>query len=50
MNRFWQPVVKALVKAGKVEKYPPQYNMRHTFVTLALKNDVKDNDVVGHLV
>lgn len=45
LNRFWQPVVKALVKAGKVEKYLPQYNMRHTFVTLALENGVEDKDV-----
>lgn len=45
LNRFWKPVVKGLVKAGKVEKYLPQYNIRHTFITLALENGIDPKDV-----
>lgn len=45
LNRFWKPVVEGLVKAGKVEKYLPQYNIRHTFITLALENGIDPKDV-----
>lgn len=45
LNRVWSPVVKALVSAGKVERYLPQYNIRHTFVTLALEHGLDAKDV-----
>lgn len=45
LNRFWKPVVDGLVKAGKIEKYMPQYNIRHTFITLALENGLDAKDV-----
>lgn len=37
-------IVQALVDEGKIERYRPQYQSRHTFITLALENglDVKD--------
>lgn len=49
LNRIWKPVVGSLVKAGKVENYLPQYNIRHTFITLALENGLDAKDV-GRLV
>jgi len=49
LNRIWKPLVEGLVKAGKVEKYLPQYNIRHTFITLALENGLDAKDV-GRLV
>lgn len=45
LNRIWKPVVESLVKAGKVENYLPQYNIRHTFITLALENSLDAKDV-----
>lgn len=45
LNRIWKPVVESLVKAGKVERYLPQYNIRHTFITLALENGLDAKDV-----
>jgi integrase len=45
LNRIWKPVVEGLVKSGKVEKYLPQYNIRHTFITLALENGLDAKDV-----
>jgi len=45
LNRVWRPVVESLVKAGKVEQYLPQYNIRHTFITLALENGLDAKDV-----
>jgi integrase len=45
LNRVWKPVVENLVKAGKVEQYLPQYNIRHTFITLALENGLDAKDV-----
>lgn len=42
-TRHWRPMVEGLVEAGHVAFYLPQYNMRHTFITEALKHlDVKD--------
>ncbi|MGK7947195.1 MAG: tyrosine-type recombinase/integrase [Microcystaceae cyanobacterium] len=40
LNRIWKPVVEALVKEGKVKQYLPQYNCRHTFITMALEKGV----------
>lgn len=45
LNRIWKPLVEGLVKAGKVEKYLPQYNIRHTFITLALENGLDAKNV-----
>lgn len=40
LNRVWKPVVEALVKDGQVKQYLPQYNCRHTFITMALEAGV----------
>lgn len=45
LNRTWKPVVEGLVKAGEGEQYLPQYNARHTFITLALENGLDAKDV-----
>ena len=53
LNRMWKPVVEKLVEEGKskekeeekVELYLPQYNARHTFITLALENGLDAKDV-----
>ena len=44
-NRIWKPVIEALVKEQKLEKYLPQYNTRHTFITLALEHGLDAKDV-----
>jgi integrase len=40
LNRVWKPVVENLVKDGKVKQYLPQYNCRHTFITMTLEAGV----------
>lgn len=40
LNRVWKPVLKNLVKDGKLKQYLPQYNCRHTFITLAMEKNV----------
>ncbi|WAL61226.1 Arm DNA-binding domain-containing protein [Thermocoleostomius sinensis] len=40
LNRVWKPVVEKLVEAGKVKEYLPQYNCRHTFITLCLESGI----------
>lgn len=40
LNRIWKPVVEALVEEGKVREYLPQYNCRHTFITMMLESGV----------
>ena len=40
LNRMWKPVVENLVSEGKVRVYLPQYNCRHTFITLCLESGV----------
>lgn len=40
LNRVWKPVLTNLLKDGKVRHYLPQYNCRHTFITLALEAGV----------
>jgi integrase len=40
LNRVWRPVVEKLVEAGKVKEYLPQYNCRHTFITLCLESGI----------
>jgi len=49
LNRRWKPVLTKLVAAGEVDQYLPQYNTRHTFITLALENGLEAKDV-AHLV
>ena len=34
----WRPIVKALVKQGKVEKYLSPYHLRHTGISLLIRN------------
>lgn len=42
-TRHWRPIVEALTDKGHLAFYLPQYNMRHTFITEALKRmDIKD--------
>ncbi len=42
-TRHWRPMVEGLVEEGAIAFYLPQYNMRHTFITEALKHmKVKD--------
>jgi integrase len=42
-TRHWRPIVEALVESGHISFYLPQYNMRHTFITEAVKHmEVKD--------
>ena len=36
----WNPIVKSLVKQGKVEKYLKPYCLRHSFITRAIRNGV----------
>jgi len=45
LNRVWKPVSNALIRDGKVERYLPQYNIRHTFITLALEHGLDAKDV-----
>lgn len=45
LNRIWKPVLEGLVKAGKVDEYLPVYNIRHTFITLALEHGLEAKDV-----
>lgn len=45
LNRIWKPVVLELVNVGKVQQYLPQYNARHTFITLMLDAGVDAKDV-----
>jgi integrase len=40
LNRVWKPVVENLVKDKKVKQYLPQYNCRHTFITMTLEAGV----------
>lgn len=45
LNRVWKPVVQQLVKEGKVKEYLPQYNCRHTFITLCLEDGISSRRV-----
>lgn len=45
LNRIWKPIVQRLVEAGKVKEYLPQYNCRHTFITLCLEDGVPSRRV-----
>lgn len=44
-NRIWRPVLEALLRESKVEQSLPQYNIRHSFITLALENGLDAKDV-----
>jgi integrase len=39
-ERYWKPIVKKLVAAGKVEEYLPTYNLRHSWITRMLRSDL----------
>jgi integrase len=45
LNRVWKPIVTELVKEGKVKEYLPQYNCRHTFITLCLEDGISSRRV-----
>ena len=45
VNRVWKPIVRQLVKEGKVREYLPQYNCRHTFITLCLEDGIPSRRV-----
>jgi integrase len=44
-NRIWKPLLGNLVKNGKIDKYLPQYHMRHTAISEALKAGISVTDV-----
>ena len=37
-ERYWKPIVKKLVAAGKVSEYLPSYNLRHSWITRMLRS------------
>jgi integrase len=37
-ERYWKPIVKKLVAAGKVCEYLPTYNLRHSWITRMLRS------------
>jgi integrase len=37
-ERYWKPIVKKLVAAGKVLEYLPTYNLRHSWITRMLRS------------
>jgi integrase len=37
-ERYWKPIVKKLVVAGKVGEYLPTYNLRHSWITRMLRS------------
>ncbi|MBD1847468.1 tyrosine-type recombinase/integrase [Cyanobacteria bacterium FACHB-63] len=45
LNRVWKSIVERLVQEGKVRQYLPQYNCRHTFITLCLESGVPSRRV-----
>jgi integrase len=45
LNRTWKPIVEKLVAASKVKEYLPQYNCRHTFITLCLEDGIASRKV-----
>jgi integrase len=39
-ERYWKPIVKKLVLAGKVTEYLPTYNLRHSWITRMLRSEL----------
>jgi integrase len=39
-ERYWKPIVKKLLSAGKVQEYLPTYNLRHSWITRMLRSDL----------
>ena len=39
-ERYWKPIVKKLVAAGKVGEYLPTYNLRHSWITRMLRSNL----------
>jgi len=37
-QRYWKPIIETLAKEGKIKRYLPAYNLRHTFITTQLRN------------
>ncbi|MBC1235926.1 tyrosine-type recombinase/integrase [Nostoc sp. 2RC] len=51
LNRVWRPVLTRLVKDGLIRYYLPQYNCRHTFITICLEAGISVKqiaDIVGN--
>lgn len=39
-ERYWKPIVKKLVVAGKISEYLPTYNLRHSWITRMLRSNL----------
>jgi len=39
-ERYWKPIVKKLVQAGKIAEYLPTYNLRHSWITRMLRSGI----------
>jgi len=37
-DRYWKPILKNLIAAGKVGEYLPPYNLRHSWITRMLRS------------
>ncbi|WP_138503266.1 tyrosine-type recombinase/integrase [Nostoc sp. PA-18-2419] len=51
LNRIWRPVLTRLVKDRLIRYYLPQYNCRHTFITICLEAGISVKqiaDMVGN--
>lgn len=44
-GKYQEGIVSRLAREGKISHYRPQYNTRHTFITLALENGLDAKDV-----
>jgi integrase len=48
-ERYWKPIVKKLVAAGKVSEYLPTNNLRHSWITRMLRSGGLDIATVAKL-
>jgi len=39
-DRYWQPILKNLIAAGKVSEYLPPYNLRHSWITRMIRAEL----------
>lgn len=39
-RRYWKPLLTKLEEEGKIQKYLPLYNLRHTFITRSLEKGI----------
>jgi integrase len=47
LYRHWAPLVRASCSQGRIAEYLPQSHTRHTFITLALANGLKVQEVAS---